>query len=235
MFKQIMFEEIIFEENEEKLYKTKELYRKYCGINPPTINRGIFNHYRMRVEYNLVKLKDNKIDLDEFSKKTLSRANINIYNLLPYLLNDINSEEILSKKLFRIDFLTNQVGCVVVTLVYHKKLKEDWETVANKLSEKYNIGIIGKSKKQEIVINIDHVTEIINLADKTLHYNYYAGLFSQPNTIINSKMLQWCIDMTQYVDRDLLELYCGSGNFSLALASNFDKVLASEYYCCFSS
>ena len=62
----------MFEENEEKLYNTKELYRKYCSINAPIINRGIYNHYRMRVEYNLVRLEDDKVDLDEFSKKNFN-------------------------------------------------------------------------------------------------------------------------------------------------------------------
>ncbi|MFA0154436.1 methyltransferase domain-containing protein, partial [Vibrio sp. 10N.261.46.C10] len=33
---------------------------------------------------------------------------------------------------------------------------------------------------------------------------------------------------TQDSKGDLLELYCGNGNFSLALAQNFERVLATE-------
>ena len=41
-------------------------------------------------------------------------------------------------------------------------------------------------------------------------------------------MLEWAIDCTRDSQGDLLELYCGNGNFSLALAQNFRRVLATE-------
>ena len=41
-------------------------------------------------------------------------------------------------------------------------------------------------------------------------------------------MLEWAINCTQNSQGDLLELYCGNGNFSIALAQNFRKVLATE-------
>ena len=41
-------------------------------------------------------------------------------------------------------------------------------------------------------------------------------------------MLEWAIDITKDSSGDLLELYCGNGNFSIALAPNFRKVLATE-------
>ncbi len=41
-------------------------------------------------------------------------------------------------------------------------------------------------------------------------------------------MLEWALDVTKGATGDLLELYCGNGNFSLALARNFDRVLATE-------
>lgn len=48
------------------------------------------------------------------------------------------------------------------------------------------------------------------------------GGFSQPNGFMCRKMLQWARDVTQgSQDRDLLELYCGNGNFTVALAGNF--------------
>jgi len=37
-----------------------------------------------------------------------------------------------------------------------------------------------------------------------------------------------CLDVTRHARGDLLELYCGNGNFSLALARNFNRVLATE-------
>ncbi len=48
------------------------------------------------------------------------------------------------------------------------------------------------------------------------------GAFSQPNGRMCEKMLTWAKDVTRGSnDHDLLELYCGNGNFTVALASNF--------------
>ncbi|MEP8666102.1 methyltransferase domain-containing protein, partial [Enterobacter cloacae] len=52
--------------------------------------------------------------------------------------------------------------------------------------------------------------------------------FTQPNAAMNIQMLEWALDVTKGATGDLLELYCGNGNFSLALARNFDRVLATE-------
>lgn len=41
-------------------------------------------------------------------------------------------------------------------------------------------------------------------------------------------MLQWAVDATANLGGDLVELYCGNGNFTLPLSKNFDKVLATE-------
>lgn len=59
------------------------------------------------------------------------------------------------------------------------------------------------------------------------------ALFSQPNPYINAQMIAFLLtqiprifpDCKQY---DLLELYCGSGNFTLPLSQIFRKVFATE-------
>ncbi|XNM52953.1 hypothetical protein ACLK2I_21900 [Escherichia coli] len=46
--------------------------------------------------------------------------------------------------------------------------------------------------------------------------------FTQPNAAMNIQMLEWALDVTKGSKGDLLELYSGNGNFSLALARNFN-------------
>jgi tRNA (uracil-5-)-methyltransferase len=41
-------------------------------------------------------------------------------------------------------------------------------------------------------------------------------------------MLGWASSVTRNSGHDLLELYCGNGNFTLPLSKNFNKVLATE-------
>lgn len=51
-----------------------------------------------------------------------------------------------------------------------------------------------------------------------------AGCFSQPNGGMCQQMLSWAVDVTKGSSGDLLELYCGNGNFTLPLAQNFKQV-----------
>ena len=63
---------------------------------------------------------------------------------------------------------------------------------------------------------------IINLARSQ-------GSFSQPNAGVCEKMLEWAVDVTKgSEDHDLLELYCGNGNFTIPLSQNFRRVVATE-------
>ena len=68
----------------------------------------------------------------------------------------------------------------------------------------------------------------MNVQGRELVYKQVENSFTQPNAAINEQMLGWALDVTKGSEGDLLELYCGNGNFSIALAQNFRKVLATE-------
>ncbi len=64
---------------------------------------------------------------------------------------------------------------------------------------------------------------------RTLHYQQVENSFTQPNAHICQTMLSWAKEATQgRQTEDLVELYCGNGNFTIALAENFRRVLATE-------
>jgi tRNA (uracil-5-)-methyltransferase len=210
---------------EEKIYNIKKDFVNYT-LEPKIFTSPSMN-YRMRIECNLIK-EEKKLRLNNFSKETISRASMSIKLIIDILLIDINSIEILKNKLFRLDFLSNQSGEVILGMIYHKKLDQEWKDQIKKIKDKYKINIVGLSKKQKIILDRDYLIESINLSKYNLKYKYTYGQFSQPNTIINQKMLQWVIDNTSKFSGDMLELYCGSGNFSIALSPNFEKILASE-------
>ena len=64
----------------------------------------------------------------------------------------------------------------------------------------------------------------------TLSFSYrkYEQAFAQPNAPVNEMMLNWAAEQTAGSSGDLLELYCGNGNFTLPLARQFQAVLATE-------
>lgn len=116
-------------------------------------------------------------------------------------------------------------------MLYHKQLDDDWLAAAKmlkqELSDKYTINFVGRAKKQKIVLDKDYVIENLNVDGKQYIYKQVENSFTQPNAIVCEQMLSWAKNAIPYKG-DLLELYCGNGNFSIALADKFDKVLATE-------
>ena len=160
-------------------------------------------------------------------------ANELINRMMQALLAEIHGNEILTRKLFQVDYLSTLSGEIAVSLLYHKKLDEAWieqaETLKIRLENQgFKVQIIGRATKQKIALDCDFVEEILPLAGKNYVYRQVENSFTQPNAEMNIKMLEWARDCTQNSTGDLLELYCGNGNFSIALADNFRKVLATE-------
>lgn len=144
------------------------------------------------------------------------------------LLAEINAQSTLRHKLYAVEFLTTLSGQVLVTLIYHRRLDADWQQTAQILSSKLNIGIIGRSKKQKIVLDRDYVVETLSVDDETYYYQQVETGFTQPNARVNEKMLAWAKRVSRGLNDDLLELYCGNGNFTMVLSENFNRVLATE-------
>ena len=151
-----------------------------------------------------------------------------INRLMPDILSAVNANEMLSRKLFSMEFLTTTTHQALVTLIYHKPLDEQWQQQARLLAEQLNIKIIGRSRKQKLVLTDDYVIEELSVNGKLYQYQQVEASFTQPNAEVNQKMLTWASDCLKDSNHDLVELYCGNGNFTAVLAQHFDKVLATE-------
>ncbi len=90
------------------------------------------------------------------------------------------------------------------------------------------VAIIGRSRNQKAVISRDYVTEAFSGGGQTFFQRQPESSFSQPNAMVNQQMLTWAYDCCDGIGGDLLELYCGNGNFTLPLSRRFHKVLATE-------
>ncbi len=149
-------------------------------------------------------------------------------HLMTELIREINADEILRTKLYQMDFLTTLSGEALVSLIYHRKLDEEWQQAARVVQEKLNIFLIGRSKGQKIVVKQDHVIEQLMVGNKKFRYQQIESGFTQPNAGVCEKMLTWAVDKSKNWGGDLIELYCGNGNFTIPLSQNFNKVLATE-------
>lgn len=146
------------------------------------------------------------------------------------LLEIINaSPEVLKRKLFVVEFLATTTDECLITMLYHRKLDEEWSSEAKVLESELNAKVMGRSRKQKVLLSDEFVTEKLDIDGKTVTYVQYESGFTQPNPVVNVKMIEWAIRQAKKVGYgDFLEAYCGLGNFTLPLSHYFDKVLATE-------
>lgn len=197
-------------------------------------------NFRNRAEFRVWWEKDEQNNKDiltyamnDFKKEILKIDSCEIVsedikNLMPKLLIELEKSMILSFRLFAIEFLVSSTSDMLVTLIYHKKLEDEWINLAREIEQKLNIKIIGRSRKQKIVLSSDFINESLNINGQEFKFAYEENGFTQPNTSVNIKMIEWVLNNIEKSNKDLCELYCGGGNFTIPLSKKFSKVLATE-------
>ncbi|WP_374266123.1 tRNA (uridine(54)-C5)-methyltransferase TrmA [Zoogloea sp.] len=147
---------------------------------------------------------------------------------MPVLRERLMASEPLKRKIFQVEFLATLSGELMISLVYHRPLDDAWQAAAEALAADMGVQLIGRSRKQKIVIGRDWLREEFELDGRQLKYKQVEGSFTQPNGGVNRQMLGWARAQAAGIGGDLLELYCGNGNFTIALAPLFGRVLATE-------
>jgi tRNA (uracil-5-)-methyltransferase len=218
---------------EQKVRLNKERFEKYYQ-GDFAIFKSKEEHYRARAEFKIWHVgEDVHYAMNHIERKGVvlvencPQAFASINDLMPRLLADLKEAGI-TDKLFGIDFLSSTKNEIVVSLLYHKRLDDAWECKAKELASKLGIYIIGRARKQKLVIGQDYVTEHLHIAGKEYLFEYIENSFTQPNPLVNEKMVAWVMQSFDQQQGDLLELYCGAGNFTIPFAGIFKKVLATE-------
>jgi tRNA (uracil-5-)-methyltransferase len=225
------------EQLEHKL--TREIARfapYYSGIID--IIKSKTSSFRNRAEFKIWKLYDENNDftlnyaMNDINKSVLtidscSMVSESISNIMPIIIKELEEKDLLNNKLFTIEFLSSTTNDILVTLVYHRKLDEKWINEAKILEKRLNIKIIGRSRKQKIIISEDFINETLNINNEKFNFSYFENGFTQPNQKVNEQMIEWTINNITH-GGDLCELYCGGGNFTIPLSKNFEKVIATE-------
>lgn len=92
------------------------------------------------------------------------------------------------------------------------------------------LSIIGRWKGVKIIVGQDYVYETLHLSDgRSLTYKQVEEGFSNPNSSVSCKALDWLCGIARIIVQengaenegvamDLLEMYCGNGNHTCALA-----------------
>lgn len=219
---------------DEKITRLKQLLLPFNAPSPEVFASAEKN-FRMRAEFRIWHTEGraafnmfSQEDKKPYAVTDFPIGSLAINRLMPLIIDAINQEEILRKRLFQIEFLTNLKGDAVVNLLYHKPLDEEWSQKANALRLDLGISIVGRARKQKIILGQDYVIETLEVNNQAFQYQQVESSFTQPNAKVCEKMLSWAQTHSREFGGDLVELYCGNGNFTLPLSKNFRAVVATE-------
>lgn len=145
-----------------------------------------------------------------FDQGTLQRYRVDEFPIASELINRmmksllplLKTQEVLHKKLFQIDYLSTLSNKIIVSLLYHKQLTEEWQNAAENLKGElqqlgFDVQLIGRASKQKICLEQDFVDEVLPVKGRNYVYRQVENSFTQPNAAVNCKMLEWAIDCTQ--------------------------------------
>ena len=223
---------------QQKKHTIEQLFSKFTLPSCELFTSEPLN-YRQRAEFRVWHEGDDLFYI-MFDSETKQKFRVDDFPVASLLINKamkglityIKHKPLLRYKLFQVDFLSTLSGELLISLLYHKPLDEAWEAEAHHLKSQLMtiapVDIIGRAKKQKIIIEKDYVNEVLTVGTNEYSYQQVENSFTQPNAKVNEKMLLWAQQATQNFNGDLIELYCGNGNFSIALAQNFTRVLATE-------
>ncbi len=196
-------------------------------------------HFRDRIEFNL-KTLDGQLHYIMFAPITKEPIKITqcnhaakaINDAMPILMAQLNTHPTLGQHCHQINFRTNPQEQLLITLIYRKSIEEKpplWKKQLEQLHQKYGWNLIGRSHKKQWHCGQNHLDYTLHINQKKLIYRQDDNTFTQPNFKINEKMISWIQShLPTDSTTDLLELYCGNGNFSIALCNQFRSVLATE-------
>lgn len=210
------------------------------GETRPTVFPSSPIHYRMRAEFrvwhegdDLYHIMFNQETKEKYRVDSFLPASKTINRAMERLLSLVKTNPLLRNKLFQIDYLSGLSEELVISLLYHKALNDEWEVHARELQQQLaeefgTVNIIGRARKQKRIIGNDFIIERLPINGNTLVFKHIENSFTQPNAEVNCKMIEWTLNCVKELDGDLLEMYCGAGNFSVPLALHFDNVIGTE-------
>lgn len=220
---------------QEKLLRLQSLFD---GMDVPEFE--VFasrpKHYRMRAEFRLwhegerswfamFDPADPKTPLEVTDFPVASEL---VNDLMHKVLAAVHDDSQLRNRLFQVEFLSTQAGDALITLVYHRKLDDQWAERGQYWQKQWGFPVIGRARKQRLVLSRDYVEECLNINGKAYRFRQYENSFTQPNAGVCETMVGWAQQQLHDSDGDLLELYCGNGNFSIPLAALFRRALGTE-------
>lgn len=222
------------------------------------VNTSPSKFFRMRCRFSIQHHSDDTMDYlmweDDGTPKHVVRtfpiASEYINIAMPRLKETLQQHASLCHALSSVHFIVTLTGNMIITLLYDDVIGPDWENSARIARTELfqacsphitSIQFVGRGLlKSKVVLDVDSIEESFVLADgRRIEYLQVLDGFSNPNATVNIKSLNFMCSIIQNIpglgscagagDRiDLLEMYCGMGNHTCALAQYARRVVAVE-------
>lgn len=191
----------------DKIARLKAMFADYSMPELEVFESPVAN-YRMRAEFRIWHEGDDMYYI-MFNQETREKYRVDqfpaasrlINDLMPLLMDAMKGSPILRHKLFQVDFLSTLSGEILVSLLYHRQLSEEWITAAQALKQRlndegFNLNLIGRARKMKVVLDRDYVVEKLQVNGQPYVYKQVENSFTQPNAKVAEKMLEWAVDCT---------------------------------------
>jgi len=134
-------------------------------------------------------------------------------------------------KIPQIEVAIGDEDCVLAFRVLEPPTDEDKERM-REFGHKHNISMCLQSKGPDTIVPIEGEPEVIPsyaLPDQDIKFNFKPAMFTQVNYEINKKMITRVIETLELNENDnVLDLFCGLGNFTLSMATKAGHVVGVE-------
>merc|ERR1712008_153910 len=155
-----------------------------------------------------------------------------IDRIMPSVLEPLNAASENRRGLQQYKFVSTSDDDVLVAMNYNRPVGEEWlDQVARPLFRTTGATIVGRSKKNRVLAGKGHIVQRFEGCGQSYPQMRSDELCVQSNVSVCQDVLSWASEQAQKLcmpDRDLLELFCGNGNFTLPLAKHFRMVIATE-------
>jgi len=134
-------------------------------------------------------------------------------------------------KIPQIEVAIGDEDCVLAFRVLEPPTAED-KDIMRGFGHQHNISICLQSKGPDTIVPIEGEPEVIPgyaLPDQGVQFKFRPAMFTQVNYEINKKMITRVIETLDLNENDnVLDLFCGLGNFTLAMATKAGHVVGVE-------
>lgn len=182
----------------DKIARLKAMFVDYSMPELEVFESPVAN-YRMRAEFRIWHEGDDMYYI-MFNQETREKYRVDqfpaasrlINDLMPLLMDAMKGSPILRHKLFQVDFLSTLSGEILVSLLYHRQLSEEWITAAQALKQRlndegFNLNLIGRARKMKVVLDRDYVVEKLQVNGQPYVYKQVENSFTQPNAKVAEK------------------------------------------------